>query len=530
MKNTKRLFRATLRPLSFLVALTLFASFPAEAKVRLPRVFDSNMVLQREATLPVWGWASPGESVTCEIGNGKATATANAEGQWKLELPPMKAGGPLTLTVRAENTLIFTNILVGEVWVCSGQSNMEMGIGMCKDGKKEIAAATNSQIRLFLIPKKTSGTPLSDVDATWLVCSPTNIAKGGWGGFSAAAYYFGRELQQSLNVPIGLIETSWGGTRIEPWTPPTGFAAVPALESIEKQIQKADADYAKAYGKALDELETAITAARKSMRSGGALAPVPQLTLRHELDHNAKPTGLYNAMVHPIVPFAIRGAIWYQGESNNGEGMQYYEKMKALIGGWRQVWKQQGEFPFLFVQIAPFKYGGSPISLPGIWNAQLASLSIPNTGMAVTTDITTLNDIHPPNKQDVGKRLALWALAKTYGKQGIVFSGPLYKGTKTEGDKISVLFDHVGSGLATRDGKDVSHFEIAGEDGKFVPAQAKVEFDRVILSAEGVAAPKQVRFGWDQLAEPNLINKEGLPASPFSSAELDRLAAKSSAQ
>lgn len=525
MKNTKGLLRETL----LLAASTLLATFPAQAKVRLPHVFDSNMVLQRDAAIPVWGWASPGEKVTCELGNGNVSAIATAEGQWKLELPPMKAGGPLALTVRGENTLILTNILVGEVWVCSGQSNMEMGIGMCKDGKKEIAAATNSQIRLFLIPKKNSGIPLNDVDATWQVCSPATISKGGWGGFSAAAYYFGRELQQSLDVPIGLIETSWGGTRIEPWTPPTGFAAVPALKSIEKQIQKAEAEYPKAYGKALDELEAAIANARKALAAGKPLPPLPQPAVRHELDSHTKPTGLYNAMVHPIVPFAIRGAIWYQGESNNGEGMDYYEKMKALIGGWRQVWSQ-GDFPFLFVQIAPFKYGGSATSLPGIWNAQLASLSITNTGMAVTTDITTLNDIHPPNKQDVGKRLALWALAKTYGKQGIVFSGPLYKAIQADGDKISVLFDHAGSGLATRDGKAPSHFEIAGDDGKFVPAQAKLESNRVILSAEGVAAPRHVRFGWDQLAEPNLINKEGLPASPFSSAELNRLAAKSANQ
>jgi sialate O-acetylesterase len=201
--------------------------------------------------------------------------------------------------------------------------------------------------------------------------------------------------------------------------------------------------------------------------------------------------------------------------------MLYYEKMKALIGGWRQVWKQ-GEFPFLYVQIAPFKYGGAPTSLPGIWNAQLASLSIPNTGMAVITDITTLNDIHPPNKQDVGKRLALWALAKTYGKGDLVYSGPLFKAVQPQGDKIAVLFESTGSGLATRDGKEVSHLEIAGADGNFVAAQAKIDGDKIIASAAGVTAPTQARFGWDQLAEPNLINKEGLPASPFSSAELRR--------
>ena len=224
-------------------------------------------------------------------------------------------------------------------------------------------------------------------------------------------------------------------------------------------------------------------------------------------------------MIHPLVPFAMRGAIWYQGESNNGEGMLYYEKMKALIGGWRQVWKS-GDLPFIFVQIAPYKYGGAPTQLPGIWNAQLASLAIPNTGMAVTTDITTLNDIHPPNKQEVGRRLALWALAKTYGKKDIVYSGPLYKKSKAKGDKIAVSFEQTGSGLATRDGKDVTSFEVSGEDGAFVPAQAKIEGNEVVVWADTVSKPKHVRFAWDQLAQPNLINKEQLPASPFSTAEL----------
>jgi len=503
----------------FLGALTLFAAFDAKADVRLPHVFASEMVLQRDGPIPVWGWADPGETVTCELGQAKVSAVANADGEWRLQLPAMPAGGPFEMTVRGHNTLKLTGVLVGEVWVCSGQSNMEMGIGMCKDGKQEIAAAGNPNIRLFLVPKKTSGKPLADVDATWRPCTPATIAEGGWGGFSAAAYYFGRELQKTLQVPVGLIATSWGGTRIEPWTPPSGFAAVPALKSIGDKIQQAEADYRKAYGAALDQIEAALAAGRKALAAGNPLPSIPAMAAHHRLDSNGEPTGLYNAMIHPLLPFGIRGAIWYQGESNNGEGMLYYEKMKALIGGWRQVWKQ-GEFPFLYVQIAPYKYGGAPTSLPGIWNAQLASLSIPNTGMAVTTDITTLNDIHPPNKQEVGRRLALWALAKTYGQKDLVFSGPLFKGMKVEGGKIAVSFDQAGSGLATRDGQEVTDFEIAGADGKFVKAQAKLAGNQVVVSADGVTEPTQVRFAWDQLAQPNLINKEQLPASPFSSAEL----------
>ena len=502
-----------------LAALTLLTVLRTEATVRLPHVIASDMVLQREIPIPIWGWADPGETVTCELGQAKATATANADGQWIVRLPAMPAGGPFEMIVSGKNTLKLTGILVGEVWLCSGQSNMEMGVGMCKDAKQEIAAATNLNIRIFLVPKIPSGIPLTDVTATWKPCTPASIAAGGWGGFSAAAYYFGRELQTTLNVPVGLIDSSWGGTRIEPWTPPIGFAAVPALQSIGDKIKQADADYLKASSAALDQIEKAVAAARKALTAGNPPPAIPQSTARHRLDSSGEPTGLYNGMIHPLVPFGIRGAIWYQGESNNGEGMLYFEKMKALIGGWRQTWKQ-GDFPFLYVQIAPYKYGGAPTQLPGIWNAQLASLSIPNTGMAVTTDITTLNDIHPPNKQDVGKRLAWWALAKTYGKKDLVYSGPLFKSMKVEGGKIAVSFDQIGSGLATRDDKDVTHFEIAGADGNFVAAQAKIDGDRILVSAETITEPKQVRFAWDQLAQPNLINKEKLPASPFSSVGL----------
>ena len=521
MKNTNLPFRPRIFAATFLAALALLAAFSAEAVVRLPRVLASDMVLQRDLPIQIWGWADPGEKVTCELGKEKATATATAAGQWLVKLPAMSAGGPHELTVSGNNTLKLTGILVGEVWLCSGQSNMEMGVGMCKDGKAEIAAATNANIRLFLVPKKASGVPLTDVDATWQVCSPASIAQGGWGGFSAAAYYFGRELQQMLNVPVGLIASSWGGTRIEPWTPPVGFAAVPAVKTIGEKIQQADADYRKAAVTGLDQVEAALGKARKALEAGQPLPPVPALALKHRLDSSGEPTGLYNGMIHPLVPFGIRGAIWYQGESNNGENMLYFEKMKALIAGWRQTWKQ-GEFPFLFVQLAPYRYGGAPTQLPGIWNAQLASLSIPNTGMAVTTDITTLNDIHPPNKQDIGKRLALWALATTYGKKDLVYSGPIYKSLKIDGAKIVVSFDHVGGGLVTRDGLEVTTFEIAGADGKFVKALAKIDGEKVIVSAEEVTAPTQVRFAWHQLAQPNLMNKEKLPASPFSSAELVR--------
>ncbi len=271
----------------------------------------------------------------------------------------------------------------------------------------------------------------------------------------------------------------------------------------------------------LDQTEAAIRAARQALADGKRIPAIPTPNVKHRLEGNQDPTSLYNAMIHPLVPFAMRGAIWYQGESNNGEGMLYFEKMKALIGGWRQVW-QQGDFPFYFVQLAPYKYGAPPTHLPAIWNAQFAALSIPNTGMAVTTDVTTINDIHPPNKQEVGHRQALWALARTYGKREYVYSGPLYRSMKIDGGKIVLTFDHVGTGLDAIDDLDLTHFEIAGADGKFVPAKAAMVGEQVVVSAEAVPAPANVRFGWDQLARPNLGNREGFPASPFNTAELPR--------
>ena len=515
MKNTRALFNPLV---SIIIAASFLSALPARADVRLPRIIASDMVVQRDARIPVWGWADAGEEVQCELGPSKASATADASGHWLLHLPALPAGGPFELTVHGRNTLKLTGILVGEVWLCSGQSNMEMGIAMSKDAKEEVAAANHPEIRLCLVPRTKAGFPMPDVDAKWKVCTPVTVAEGGWTGFSAVAYYFGREIQKTLNVPVGLIESSWGGTRIEPWTPPEGFTAVPSLAPISEDVQRANEEYGKAYGTALDQLEAAIREARKAVAEHKPYPAIPQFPLKHRLNSEGAPTGLYNGMIHPIVPFGIRGAIWYQGESNNGDGMRYFEKMKGLIAGWRKVWNE-GDFPFYFVQIAPYKYASNPADEPGIWNAQLASLSIPNTGMAVTTDIATLNDIHPPDKQSVGHRLALWALAKTYGKSDLVFSGPLYKSMKADGGKIVVTFDSIGSGLATRDGKDVSSFEIGGPDGKFVPARALIDGNKVIVSAEGVPAPAQVRFAWDQLAQPNLINKEQLPASPFSSAD-----------
>ena len=442
-----------------LALLTFPICSSASAEVRLPHLLSDHMVLQRDLPIPIWGWASPSEKVTVHLGKSSESATTGADGHWMVKLPKMGAGGPYQLTVAGANTITLTDVLIGEVWVCSGQSNMEKPIGNhpgqmpCLNYEKEIAAADYPQIRLMEIPPAGSNVPVDDVaSAAWLVCTPQNIVvkRGGGHGYSACAYFFGRELHKELKVPIGLIAASVGGRPCEPFTPPSGDR--------------------------------------------------------------------WLGMIHPLTPYGIRGAIWYQGESNNPNGMQYFDKMKTLITDWRKAWAQ-GDFPFLFVQVALAKYSDDVEVAPRLWEAQAATLSVPNTGMAVTHDISSYPDCHAPNKQEVGRRLALWALAKTYGRSTLVYSGPIYKSMVIAGGsgpaKIRIEFDHVGGGLISRDGKPLDQFTIAGEDRKFVPAKAEIDGQSVLVSSDAVSKPVAVRFGWRQDVSPNLMNKEGLPAPCF---------------
>mgnify|MGYP001115387893 CR=1 FL=1 len=456
------------------VAACLLLPASLQAEVKLPAIFGDHMVLQREMPIPVWGWDKPGTEVTVTLGDTSAKATAGEDGRWMVKLPAQKAGGPHTVKVSGSSDVTFNDVLIGEVWLCSGQSNMEWTVARSANAQEEIANGNHPRIRHIKIPHVPADKPQQDVKAgPWQAATPETV-----GNFTAVGYYFARELQKELDVPIGLIGSNWGGTRIEPWTPPQGFQAVPALKDIAANLDK-----------------------------------YPARNAEGKINHQS-PLALYNGMIAPLVPYGIRGALWYQGESNNGEGMLYYEKMKALIAGWRDLW-QRPDLPFYFVQLAPYTYGGDPERLPGIWEAQTAALSIPNTGMAVTVDIGNIKDIHPTNKQDVGKRLALWALTKTYGKQGLVYSGPLYKSVTFEGSKARLQFDHVGSGLVSRDGKPLTWFQIAGKDGKFVDATATIDGDTVVVESPEVKEPTAVRFAWHQTAEPNLSNREGLPASPF---------------
>jgi sialate O-acetylesterase len=478
------------------------------------------MVLQQEMPLVIWGWAQPNETVTVTLASASAQAQANDRGEWKVVLPAMKAGGPFTLKVTGSSSVEFDDVMVGEVWLCSGQSNMEMGIGMARDAQKEIAEANNPGLRLLLVTRKWTPLPQTNIEGAWKVCSPTTVAEGGWSGFSAAAYYFGRELHQKLGVTIGLIESSWGGTRIEPWTPPEGFAATPALRQEYEQVQLADPGsplHEQRLKQTLDETEQWLASARQALADRAVVPPMPvfpkELLPPHDVQ-NA--TALYNGIIHPLCPYALRGALWYQGESNLGEGMRYAERMKALIRGWRELW-HEGDFPFYFVQIAPYNYGGNPETEAEFWEAQqTAAQSIPNCGMAVINDIGDLKDIHPKDKQDVGHRLALLALAETYGQKNVVCSGPTFSSLKIEDGKLRVTFDNGGGGLASRDGKPLDWFEIIDADeGGFVKADAQIAGSSVLLSAPGVQHPVAMRYAWSMLAEPHLMNSDGLPASAF---------------
>ena len=431
--------------------LLVLVSLPAVADVRLPRIFGHHMVLQRGIKLPVWGWAETGEKLTLTLKgrdlNLKLETVADGGGQWKLELPALKAGGPYVMTVTGDNSVAFNNVMAGEVWLCSGQSNMEVPVGLLNGAawwkgvlnyEEELASADNPKLRLFNVATTWKQSPIQDVNGSWVLSSPAAAA-----GFSGTGFFFGKKLVKELDVTVGLIEAAVGGMPIEQFSPHSGQAF------------------------------------------------------------------WYNGMIAPVIPYGIRGSIWYQGETNfwAGDRANYFDKQKTLIDSWRQIWKQ-GDFPFYLVQLAP----GLGEALPLFWEAQIRTLTVKNTGIVSTNDIGG-DPVHPRNKRGVGERLALWALAKDYGKN-ISFSGPTFKSMNVEGHMIRVNFDHVGSGLKTRNNERISGFEIAGE-GKFYPAKAVIDGKTVLVASKKVPNPALIRLGWNHLSNTNLQNNDGLPAFPF---------------
>lgn len=505
------------------LVLLLANAGTAFADVKLPAVISDNMVLQRGRKTPIWGWAEPGEQIMVSVSwrNMAWGVTANKDGKWSFVMTPPKTAGPHEMTFSGKNTTTIKNILVGEVWVCSGQSNMQMSVRSSANAEQEIAKADYANIRLFAVERKVAEQPQTDCVGSWQLCSPQTIP-----GFSAAAYFFGRKLAQSLEVPVGLIHTSWGGTPAEAWTRRGVLESEADCAPILQRFDEAMAKYPEAKKKYEEELNKWKKAVEKAKSEGEKPPRRPRPPFGPGNPHS--PAGLYNAMIAPLIPYGIQGAIWYQGESNAGRAYQYRTLFPAMITNWRNDWSQ-GDFPFLFVQLANFM-AVNPEPVDSAWaelrEAQLMTLALRNTGMAAIIDIGEANDIHPKNKQDVGKRLALWALAKTYGKK-LVYSGPIYKSMKrelravvrggalgTEG-RIRLFFDHVGGGLVARGGEAMKGFAIAGDDHKFVWADAKIDGETIVVSSNKVSMPVAVRYGWANNPVCNLYNKEGLPASPF---------------
>ena len=497
-----------MKPLAFLLVVAALSS--ANAAVSLPSIFTDHMVLQRDMPVPVWGKAVPGEDVTVEFAGQKKTAKADASGRWMVKLDALKTNAEPQM-LKAGNVTV-QDVLVGEVWLASGQSNMEWEMQMKPDSKADIPTATHPLLRLIEVPKTVALSPQDDVKTAWARSSPESAAS-----FSAIGYYFGLKLHEELKVPVGVILSAWGGTRIEPWTSLEGFDTVPELKAFTADIRSklpcSDA-YRAAQEKHLVAVEKWTQDVREALnkqQAVPALPPAPQSLAAGA----GTPTALYNAMIHPLVPFALRGAIWYQGESNHNEGFVYTDKKKALLASWRSVF-QQPDLPFYFVQIAPFQYGNEDAEiLAQFWQAQRECLRIPHTGMAVISDIGEVPDIHPGKKKEVARRLSLWALAKTYGRNEIDPCGPIFASYTIEGGNVRVKFDHAASGLASRDGKPLSHFEVAGRDGIFQAAEATIEGDSVILTSAKVPEPRRARFAWSKLAIPNLMDKDGLPATAF---------------
>lgn len=640
----------------FTVLLAVCLLAPGRAQIAtdvshpfLSAMFGDSMVLQRGRSLPFWGWTTPGQTVTVAAAGKTARANADQSGYWKATLPALPVGGPIQVTVQGPQSVTLHNVLVGDVWVCSGQSNMEFGIGNAINAEQEIAAADYPQIRLFTVQKKIAlkpqtalGRDPAQLMGLWSVCTPQTVRTGGWNGFSAVGYFFGRNLYQNLHIPIGLIHTSWGGTPAEAWTSETALQTMPdfrpALTALDQARSGPDTPfeqrvtdwYAKsdpdgnasdpaadtsawktmalptaweqaglpnfdgivwfrrevtlpdgAAGQAatvdlgpIDDNDTTwvngtqightenymaprhytipagvLKAGRnviavRVLDTGGAggfygqpaqmhldVAGQPALSLAgdwvykigadmkslppfpSQMANNPNyPTVLFNGMIAPVAPFAIKGAIWYQGEANSGRAAQYQTLLPTMIGDWRAHFGE-GDFPFYIVQLANWAPGGS--AWPELQEAQaLTGDRVRNSGYSVTNDIGDANDIHPKNKQEVGRRLALVALAKTYG-QKVEYSGPVLKSVQGAGDHLRLTFTHLAGGLVAKGGGDVRGFEVAGADGKYASATGTIAGDTLLISAPGVSSPVSVRYAWAGNPVCNLYNKAGLPAGPF---------------
>ena len=659
-QTTNPFFMKSKTPLSlFLYLFLAFAalSAPAQTASDLPflhPLFSDHMVLQRDIKVPVWGWTRPGTKVTVRFASQTKTATAGPDGKWMAYLDRMKESEQArTLTITSgepDKTVTVQDVLVGDVWLCSGQSNMEMGIGAC-NATNDIASANFPQIRLLTVPRRVSNTPVASVECRWLPCSPPNVMQGLWGGFSAAGFFFGRDLYQQLHIPIGLIHSSWGGTLAEAWTSQQGLQQMGDFDAQLERVaasskstptdfdtdyqawaQKNDPGTVQAWEKPelstdgwktvqmpqpfekaglpdfdgivwfrrtfelpagwagrplklglgpVDDIDTTFVNGKKvgqmnrydlnrvytipasvfkpgqntiavrvldtggdggftgnsqqmflkpasgegeplslagdwQMRDSAPFAKLPPMPVVQDANNPNVVTVLYNGMIAPLLPFAIKGAIWYQGESNAGRAEQYRRLLPAMIADWRHRFGVS-DFPFYIVQLAAFQPTHAD-PRDNDWaelrEAQaMTAKSISHSGLAVAIDIGEANDIHPKNKAEVGRRLALCALAKTYGKK-VEYSGPWYSSMKVEGNSVRLSFDHVDGGLVAKGG-ELKGFAVAGADHKFVWGNARIDGKQVVVTAPGVDNPAAVRYAWDINPVCNLYNESGLPAVPF---------------
>lgn len=497
------------------VVCALLGGTAAHADVKLPAVIGDNMVLQQGRPVAIWGTANVGEEVTVSVGEQKQTATADANGRWKVELAQMKAGGPLEMTIAGRNTITIHNVLVGEVWVCSGQSNMEMPVGLNPQGwsagvnnfEEEIAQANYPTLRLFTVQKTVAGEPQTDVTGAWVAASPQTI-----GPFSATAYFFGRDLQRALKVPVGLIASSYGGSPVEAWMSQQAVNADPDLKVLADAWKEKITDFPYAVARYRDQIEEWEKSAEAAEVAGKPVAAIP-VAPKDPRSHHWRTSGLWNGMMAPLTSYTIAGVIWYQGEANGPFAYQYRKDFTSMIEQWRKTW-DEGDFPFLFVQLANY----NPPNVPAdgwavVRESQAKALALPKTGMAVAVDIGEHHNVHPKDKQEVGRRLALTAEAVAYGRS-VEYSGPTFASVGEEQGGLRVVFKNTDGGLVARGGALVG-FQIAGDDQKFVDAQVRIGGNAIVLSSAQVPKPVAARYAWANDPACNLYNKANLPAPPF---------------
>ncbi len=484
---------------------------PTQAnELKLARVFSDQMVLQREQSVPVWGWANPGEAITVDFAGQSKTEKADVNGKWFVRLDPMQAsmeGRMLVVQSTIEDRKsTLTDVVVGDVWLCSGQSNMHFRMAQVENAEREIAASNDPGLRFFTVDDQFSQSPKADVSGQWGTASPMTTAS-----CSAVAYYFAQDLRKKIGVPIGLIVSSIGGTRIESWMSPETLATIveagPMVEKWSTVSPEEFISIGAVYRDYQHQRDRVHPQAVKAAKAQGA--PEPPAPKIPKLRCHDCPGALHNGMIAPLQPFAIRGAIWYQGESNSGQPAAYEKLLPSMVADWRRMWGE--ELPFLFVQLAPHRntHPSFREAQQRIWQ------TTPHTAMVVTTDVGDASNIHPIRKRPVGERLALAAYALSY-KNPVEYSGPIFASMTIDADRAIISFTHLGEGLIAK-GDSLKGFTLAGDDGKFVPARAVIEDSTVVVSSDGVTKPVAVRYGWATVPDVNLYNRNGLPASPFRS-------------